>query len=63
MNEKVLLVIGASSDIGIALIDRISNNFDYIIGHYNKTNNKLTELKNKLGNKLILIKGDFLNEE
>ena len=27
MNEKVLLVIGASSDIGMSLIDRISKNY------------------------------------
>lgn len=63
MNEKVLLVIGASSDIGMSLIDRISKNYDYIIGHYNNINDKLSNLKNKLGDKLILIQGDFSKEE
>ena len=52
MNEKVLLVIGASSDIGMALIDKIYNDYDYIIGHYNKLNEKLKKLKEKIGQKL-----------
>ena len=63
MNKKILLVTGASSDIGIKLIERISNNYDYIIAHYGSNNSKLLTLKEKIGDKIILLDGDFKNEK
>lgn len=63
MNEKILLVTGASSDIGTNLIKRIYKDYDYIIAHHIGDDSKLQELKTEIGDKLILLKGNFLNEE
>lgn len=63
MNEKILLVTGASSDIGTNLIKNIYNDYDYIIAHHVGDDSKLQELKNEIGDKLILLKGNFLDEE
>ena len=63
MNEKILLVTGASSDVGFNLIKNINNKFDYIIAHHNSDNKNLNELKEKLGKKLILVKSNFNDEQ
>ena len=63
MNEKILLVTGASSDIGTNLIKNIYNDYDYIIAHHVGDDSKLQELKSEIGDKLILLKGNFLDEE
>ncbi len=62
MSEKVLLVTGASSDIGVSLINKVNKDYEYIIAHHNSDANNLVELKEKLGEKLILIKGNFKDE-
>lgn len=62
MNEKVLLVTGASSDIGVKLISKVCNNYDYIIAHYCNHDDNLKNLKKELNDKLITIKGNFLDE-
>ena len=56
--EKVLLVTGASSDIGAALIHEVSDDYDKIICHYRSSNAIIEELK-KLGEKIIPIYADF----
>ncbi len=63
MENKVLLVTGASSDIGVQLITEVAKNYDYIIAHHVNDNEKLVTLKEKLGDKLVLIYGNFLDEE
>ena len=63
MNEKILLVTGASSDIGAKLIEKVNKDYNYIIAHHNGDEDNLVKLKEKLGEKLILIKGNFANEE
>ena len=35
--EKALLVVGASSDMGLATIKALENDYDLIIGHYRTT--------------------------
>lgn len=60
----VLLVIGASSDMGMALIRRVHKNYDRIIAHYNHMSDSLKELSENLGReKLILIQADLSKEE
>ncbi len=63
MNEKILLVTGASSDIGIKLIEEISESYDCIIAHYGNDNSNLLKLKEKLKTKLILLEGNFKEED
>lgn len=63
MEDKVLLVLGASADIGIELISSTHEKYSYVLAHYNKTNLKLKELKEQLGDKLRLFQADFLKLE
>lgn len=61
--EKVLLVTGASSDIGTELINRQIDNYRIILAHYNNSSLKLQELKEQYKDKIILLKADFSNAE
>lgn len=63
MNNKVLLMTGASSDIGVKIISEVAEKFDYIIAHHIGDDAKLATLKEQLGEKLILLYGNFLDEE
>ena len=62
MGKKILLITGASSDVGDNLINKVYKEFDYIIAHHIGDNENLLKWKEKLGEKLILIKGNFLDE-
>lgn len=64
MNKKVLLVLGASSDIGMELIRQSADQFDYILAHFCHLNDQLQNLKSSLGDRLYLLNADFskLNE-
>ena len=57
--NKVILITGASSDVGIKLIEDIHQDFDKIICHYFSDKTKLDEINNKINNKIVCIKGDF----
>lgn len=59
MEKQVLLVIGASSDCGLAVIKQIHHNYTCIYAHYAHDADRLLELKETLGSKLILIQDDF----
>ena len=59
MNKKIIMILGASSDLGVALIKNIEEQFDVIIAHYNKSDERLKLLKNEIGEKLHIVKGDF----
>lgn len=61
--NKVLLVLGASSDMGLALLERIHPQFDSIIAHYHASSPKLDELKQCVGRKIVLIQADFASED
>lgn len=61
--KKIILITGASSDIGIAYIKQCHEQYDIIISHYNNGNSVLLELKQSLGKKMILIQADFNNPE
>ncbi len=63
MSEKILLVTGASSDIGTELINQVAKDYDCIIAHHIGDNEKLISLKKNLKDKLLLLEGNFLNEE
>lgn len=61
--DKTLLILGASSDVGIDFINQKQNCYSKIIAHYNNINDDLKQLKNILGAKLILLQADFLNND
>ena len=62
MSEKVLLITGASSDVGDNLISKIYKDYDYIIAHHIGDDEKPIKWKEKLGKKIILLEGNFLDE-
>ena len=63
MDNKVLLILGASSDIGRCCIEQLWQEFDYIIAHYNQSADAFCELSKQIGDKLILRQADFSNIE
>lgn len=54
--SKVLLVTGASSDVGTALINNVADNYDKIICHYRTTPAPF------VGDKFIHLQADFADE-
>ncbi len=62
-NANVLLVIGASSDMGMALIRSTHQCYDYIIAHYRHMSDELEKLSQELQDRLVLIQADLSREE
>ena len=60
---KTLLLTGASSDIGSALIRRVVSNYDTIICHYRKTLDVIDDLKEEFVEKIVPIYADFADLE
>ena len=61
--DKVLLVIGASSDMGIATIKELGEDYTYIIAHYRTMNSDLELLGKEMGNKMICLQADLVLQE
>lgn len=59
MNEKVLLVIGGSSDLGMELISKKVTDYDRIVVHYRTMNDNLRALIDNYEEKIIALKADF----
>jgi 3-oxoacyl-[acyl-carrier protein] reductase len=57
--ENNILILGASSEIGLALILQIQDRFDRVIAHYNSSAFELQALKEKIGDRLCLEQADF----
>ena len=57
--NKILLVLGGSSDMGQALIRRIHSNYDKIIVHYNKNSAAAEKLADELGDKISTVGADL----
>lgn len=60
--NNIILITGASSDIGIDLIKNI-NEKCLILAHYNYSSESLLNLSKSLKNKIILLKCDLSSEE
>ncbi len=54
-----ILITGASSDVGVALIEKVHSRYDTILAHYNHSYTQLERLQELYGEKIILIQGDF----
>ena len=59
MEKKILLVIGASSDLGMELISRVIDNYDLIIAHYRTMSESFLKLLNFNADRVISIQADF----
>lgn len=56
---KNILITGASSEVGINLIDSFGDGYGTVFAQYRTPNGGLEELKEKLGDRLELIQADF----
>lgn len=61
-DKKVLLVTGASSDVGVALIRRVGANYTTIVAHYHHSSERLEELNREQSGKIFPIQADFSEE-
>lgn len=57
--KKILLVTGASSDIGGELIRRTAGNYEMVLAHYCHGREALEKRKEELGDRLALLQADF----
>ena len=62
-NNKILLVTGASSDLGSKLIRDTYKNYDKIWAHYNSSADIVNGLKEELGNIICPIQADFSSSD
>ncbi len=60
--NNIILIIGASSDVGLDLIKNISEKC-IILAHYNSSNKNLLKLSKKIDNKLVMLKADLSSEK
>ena len=61
MSKNIILIIGASSDIGLDLIRNIDEEC-LILAHYNKSNKKLLKLTKSHKKNIVTIKADLSKE-
>lgn len=61
--NRILLVTGASSDIGSGLIKKIGKNYDIVWAHYHNSESAVQKLKTELGNSILPIQADFASAE
>ena len=62
-NVKVLLVTGASSDVGAELIRHVGNNYTKVWAHYRNSSDIIDRLKLELGDRILPVKADFSDLE
>lgn len=61
--EHNLLILGASSDLAVALIPRIAANYRTILAHYHSNRETLEQLQQSVPCGMRLIHADFTNEQ
>lgn len=61
--KMILLILGASSDLGCALMRRILIKYDLVLAHYRHMNSQLEELKQEYGDRLQLLQADFMDRD
>lgn len=61
--NKVLLVTGGSSSVGLGLIVEVEKEYNTIWVHYNNSAERVNELKGRFGDKIKPVKADFSKEE
>ena len=59
MNNRVLLITGASSEVGRQIIMSVKDNYEFIWAHYNSSESLVMEMKKEIGDKIIPIQANF----
>ena len=62
MSKNIILIIGASSDIGIELIKEIEEDC-LILAHCNSNKRLLEELSTKIDNKIEILRANLNSEK
>lgn len=62
-DDKVLLVTGASSDVGCELIRRVGGNYKRVWAHYHSSDVAVEDLRKEMGDIIVPIRADFSDEE
>ncbi|MCL2202490.1 MAG: SDR family oxidoreductase [Defluviitaleaceae bacterium] len=62
-NKKVLMVTGASSDVGMGLIRKIQSNYTHIIAHYNRSKDRVQALEHELEGRVVPMQCDFADKD
>ncbi|MDR1000789.1 MAG: SDR family oxidoreductase [Clostridiales bacterium] len=63
MSNRILLVTGASSDVGSALIKRVAGNYGIIVCHYRSSTSIIKNLQSLFGDKIVPLQADFADEK
>lgn len=63
MMEKIIIITGASSDLGMAYIRENAEAYDKIIAHYNHESEQFVALCRQYGDKIWPIQADFADAE
>lgn len=58
-DKKVLLVTGASSEVGQALIRAVAENYETVLAHYCRSREPLEALQREFGEKIVCLQADF----
>lgn len=61
--EHNLLILGASSDLAVALIPKIAANFQTIFAHYHRSKGALEQLRETAPCEIKLMQADFTDEQ
>jgi 3-oxoacyl-[acyl-carrier protein] reductase len=62
MSKDIILIIGASSDLGMNLIKNITDEA-LIIAHFNRSDENLLKLAKNISNELVTLKADLSEED
>lgn len=62
MEQKILCISGASSDVGKCLVRTVANEYDAVVCHYWRSMDVIEELVKEMGDKVIPIQADFSDE-
>ena len=61
--EKIILITGASSDLGMAYITENAEEYCKIIAHYHHENERFVELCRTYGDRIVPVQSDFSHKE
>ncbi len=62
MRDDILLVTGATSDVGVCLIKNVVKKYKYIWAHYNSSFDVVERLRETLGDCILPVRADFSDE-